>query len=812
MGKQVKIMKKLHLICNAHLDTIWQWTWDEGLSSVFSTFKSAADLAEEFDYIFCHGEALLYETIETHAPELFERIKKLVKAGKWVITGGWYLQPDCLMPSGESFVRQIKIGEKYFMEKFGVKPEVATNFDSFGHSLGLVQIMQKCGYKGYMICRPKAQLQFDYPSRFFNWVAPNGSSIVVTNCASYNSALGKAEEKIRRVLNGDECGMLGAEADGVARKKGIEDVDYVLWGVGNHGGGPSRKDLRDIAALKVDDVEIFHSTPEQLFSDNIGVEGEVKHSLITCMPGCYSSMSRIKQAHRETENLFYATEKMLCIAKFSGYDREFSEMDLAEKKLLLAQFHDILPGTVIADGEKEGLEILSTARNIIKDYRTGAFLYLVMGQEKAKEGEYPVFVFNYMPYEVTVPVEVEFMLADQNWSEEYFYLPEVYQDCEKIPSQQIKEDSTLTLDWRKRMVFEGKLKPMGITRFDIKPVPVKWSEKKKIQEANLSNLIKNSVLPATATLEMYDDTADPWGMSDEELISIGRNAVPFRPMTSAETASFCGFSGGISPIHTIEDGAVVTSVECAYTAERTNALIEYRFYKNQPFVDLKVTVEYGDKNKLVKLKIPAPQGVVVGDGPYIIEEKPTVGEVSFQKWLGVKEENGKIFSVINDCLYAGSAKDGYLYFTLLRGSGYCFHPIYGRELYPKDRYLPRIENGRYVFQFRIFKGDVGSVCSQAELFNQKPYAVNVFPTGGTGEKVAGGLMKIIGDVQLTALKCREDGKIVLRIYNPLNKAVDFQLLISNDEISYTAGAYEVITLLYDKENGSWTVSPDQILL
>ena len=75
-------MKRLHLICNAHIDPIWQWTWDEGLASAIATFKSAADLAEEFDYIFCHNEALLYEAIELYAPELFERIQHLVKRGK----------------------------------------------------------------------------------------------------------------------------------------------------------------------------------------------------------------------------------------------------------------------------------------------------------------------------------------------------------------------------------------------------------------------------------------------------------------------------------------------------------------------------------------------------------------------------------------------------------------------------------------------------------------------------------------------------------------------------------------------------------
>ena len=103
----VSKVKKLHLICNAHLDPIWQWDWQEGASAALATFRSAVDLADEYDYIFCHNEVTLYKYIEEYAPSLFLRIQQLVKLGKWVIIGGWYLQPDCNMPSGESLVRQI---------------------------------------------------------------------------------------------------------------------------------------------------------------------------------------------------------------------------------------------------------------------------------------------------------------------------------------------------------------------------------------------------------------------------------------------------------------------------------------------------------------------------------------------------------------------------------------------------------------------------------------------------------------------------------------------------------------------------------
>ena len=714
-------MKKLHLICNAHLDPIWQWTWDEGIAAAISTFQSAVNLAEEFDYIFCHNESLLYEVIEKQEPALFARIQKLVKEGKWAITGGWYLQPDCNLPCGEGFIRQIKVGQDYFREKFGVQPTIATNYDSFGHSIGLVQIMKKCGYQGYLICRPNPLTQFDYPARFFEWTSPDGSSILVSNGCSYNSAMGKVTEKIQNVLDGLYVGMLGAE-NVAEEKQETEEIDFVLWGVGNHGGGPSRKDLRDIEQFTLSEVELFHSTPEKLFSDSIKINGEVKQSLENCMPGCYSSMARIKQSYREAENMFFATEKLLAVAKAQGLKMDLSDYAVAEKKLLLAQFHDILPGTGVEEAEKDGLELLGMVKKIVKDYRTGAFLYLALQTGKAKDGEYPVCVFNYMPYFVQTPVEVEFMLSDQNWSDDMVYTPHIFLDGEELPCQQIKEASTLNLDWRKRIVFEAPLKPLSVTRFSVY-FELEKAKSKKIEQKSLDfYLANNPLLREPVKLELYDDSADPWAMSMEELETLGKHRKTFRLMSKKQAREFCALDGEIEPVHVIEKGDIFTAIEGLYSLGKTNGVIEYRFYNNHPFIDLKVTVEFADKNKLVRLKIPMPSGIPLGDGPYIVEDKPCDNkEATFQKWFGVKQKSGKIFAVINDGVYSGKTDGKYLYLTLLRGSGYCFHPIGNRELYPQDRYLPRIDNGRYVFHLRIYCGDLLQVCAQAELFNQKPY-------------------------------------------------------------------------------------------
>ncbi|MBQ7163915.1 MAG: alpha-mannosidase, partial [Clostridia bacterium] len=307
-------MKKLHLICNAHIDPVWQWEWEEGAAAALSTFQSAVNLAEEYDYIFCHNEAILYQYTETYAPSLFKQICELVKKGKWHIMGGWYLQPDCLMPDGEGIVRQIREGELYFSEKFGVKPSTAIGFDAFGHSRGIVQIIKKCGQDSYMFVRPYgndygAYNQLDLPDECFLWQGYDDSVIKAQRISGYNSTLGHSCDKIRKDIKDSQT----------------KEVAVSAWGVGNHGGGPSRKDLADIEKLMAEsDIAIVHSTPENYFAE-VSPEKVYDRSLISCMPGCYTSMINVKQKYRGIERDLFFVEKMMSVAALKGvteYDSE----------------------------------------------------------------------------------------------------------------------------------------------------------------------------------------------------------------------------------------------------------------------------------------------------------------------------------------------------------------------------------------------------------------------------------------------------------------------------------------------------------
>ena len=194
----------VHLVCNAHLDPAWLWELEEGAAEAVSTFRIAADFCEQYDdFVFNHNEAILYQWILEYDPVLFGRIKQLVRAGKWHIMGGWYLQPDCNMPSGESFVRQILVGRRFFREHFGVEPTTAINFDSFGHTRGLVQVLARAGYKAYIHCR-LARDWLELPSDYFRWIGYDGSSvIVVRRSEGYNSRGGMAAQKIRKAMENE---------------------------------------------------------------------------------------------------------------------------------------------------------------------------------------------------------------------------------------------------------------------------------------------------------------------------------------------------------------------------------------------------------------------------------------------------------------------------------------------------------------------------------------------------------------------------------------------------------------------------------
>ncbi len=789
-------MKKVHMICNAHIDPIWQWDWQEGVSAALSTFRSAANLADEFDYIFCHNEVTLYKYVEEYSPELFERIKNLVRIGKWRIMGGWYLQPDCNMPSGESLVRQALTGKEYFTEKFGVYPTTAINFDPFGHTKGLVQIIKKCGQDSYMFMRPfKSELTL--PEEQFIWEGFAGTEIKATRTAGYNSPLGKAAENIK------------AKADDRQN-----DVVCVLWGVGNHGGGPSRKDLKDIEELKKDkDVLYVHSCPEDYFRE-ITPTARFSESLHISMPGCYVSMGKVKRKHIKLENELYFAEKICSAAALSGVI-EYPEKELATatEDLLNAEFHDTLPGSSIMSGEENALNFLSHGILEAERMKTRAFFALTKGQREADEGEYPILVFSVQPVKTKENVECEFMLADQNWSDLVSEIHVFDEKGKELEVQTVKEESNLNLDWRKKIVFEAELEPMKINRFSafVKFVPKKDAERKEefVYEGGGKRVVidertglmtsysvgKKEYLKAPINLVMMDDNADPWGMGAFQLKGIGTDEEPFE--TEKEPN---GVFKGMKSVQVTENGDIYLGIEAFLKKDNTRARISYKIYKNNDFVDLAVNLFMGDVDKVVKLKIPttADGKRVFGQTAFGEDELFTDGRENVSHRYVAASVGDKCFAVVNDCTYGSSFNGGDLYIPLTRGVTYCAHPIGERQLIPTDRFTKKIDQGENDFSFRLTAAMPEELASIASAFNQKAFALNAFPLQSEGKPLAYcGVTVDDKAITVEAFKKKNGGKeYVIRLLNNATEPRKATVTLCGKSATLSFLSYEVKTLLF----------------
>jgi alpha-mannosidase len=817
----MNVSKRLVLVCNSHLDPVWLWPWEEGVAATLATFRAAAQLCDEFDgFVFCHNEALLYQWVEEYEPALFERIRTLVGERRWHIMGGWYLQPDCNLPNGESFVRQILTGRRYFAEKFGVEPRVAVNLDPFGHSRGLVQILRKSGYTGYLFCRPD-NFSLALPADDVVWVGYDGSTLVAHRAADhYNSSLGQARAKTTRWLRTHE-----GRADGL-----------LLWGVGNHGGGPSREDLTALRGLMRDtpDREIVHGRPEDYF-DALEAQAatlpRVEHDLNPWAVGCYTSMSTVKRAHRRLESRLFGTERMLTSAAAQGlleYPR--AQLTAAIEAMLFCQFHDILPGSSVSEVETQAIQRLGHGLDIVDRLRARAFFALLSGQPAAAAGEYPLFVHNPHPFPVTDFVVCEFQPPEPNVDAGVFLLPEVTaSDGSPVATQLEKESCNIQMDQRKRLVFRTRLAAACTTRFScrIRTVP----RPPAIAVRPLAGLFHHAgsgcvveIDAATGLLHRYrvghhdyieagsfrplvmTDSPDPWGMKVRAFRDL---AGEFRLMDEHAAALHAGVATStLAPVRIIEDGPVRTIVEALFAYRRSAVCLRYVLPKDGAELMVQARVSWCEKDAMLKFALPTTIGGmrVRSQVPYGVEARTREAEeLLWHSWLAcVSPDGSRALTVVNDGVYGFDFSGAELRLSCLRSPAHAGHPV--DDVTPvvrQDRFEPRVDQGEHVFRFWLQGGPASerltTIDREAATKDDEPMALNVFPHGG-GQRVCPGPTLSDGAVQITAVKVSEDGRsMILRLFEPTGQARTTTLSVPALDVALdvTLSPFEIRTLAID---------------
>lgn len=759
----------------------------------------------------------MYKWVQEYDPALFRRIVKLVKQGKWHIMGGWYLQPDCNMPSGESLIRQILEGKSYFKKHFNVEPETAINFDPFGHSQGLVQILAKTGYHSYLFGRPKqADCPLPNDGRLFIWEGFDGSRVMASRAWPYSSPFGKADVKIKNWLEQHPDDRSG----------------IILWGVGNHGGGPSRLDIKRVNALikKTKDTQILHSTPETFFDSMSRMNRNIpehKADLNPCMVGCYTSQIRIKQAHRQLENELYSLEKMVCAAAFQGLMKyPFEQIQEVTYDLLMCQFHDILPGTSIEPAERYALRLIDHGLEIASRLKTRTFFILASDQGKAKNGQIPIMVYNHHPYNVTCTLECEFNLPD-------FRSPETFTDIivrhkgKKLPAQVEKELSNFTCDWRKRVVFRAELAASSMNRFDCRLKVIDRKPAIKLKPANKKIVfqtqdIKVVINTETGLIDRYraggvesisgsafeprvmHDNEDPWAMYND---SFSKIAGRFKLMTPKACAEFSGVClPRLLPVRVIEDGPVRSVIEALFSYKRSVICQRYKLPKIGTEIEIETIVYWNEKNRMLKLSIPLAdeQPVILGQVPFGVKRFTAEGkESAAQKWVAaVYEKQDTAFTCINDSIYGFDFSENRLNLSLLRSAAYGGHPDnYGNVHIPKDRYSPRIDQGRRVFKFWINAGKAEQRLKMIEREaierNENPYILSFFPE--KTEKTVKPFALLNDDaVIVSAMKrSRQGSDLIIRLFEPTGKSRKAVLrlpVLDNKRIALKFKPFEIIAL------------------
>ena len=341
---------KLILAGHAHIDMNWMWSWHETVAATLATFRTMIAVMEEYpEFCFSQSQGSVYKIVEEFDPALAEKIKEKIKEGRWEVTAAAWVETDKNMPNTESLLRHIAYTKAYMKEHWGVDPdsiEVDFSPDTFGHSANVPEINTFGGVKYYYHCRA-----LDGSQALYRWRAPSGKELLCYREQYwYNSGI---------------TPKIGAGIIDIAKRSGGFKTGLIIYGVGDHGGGPTRRDVE--RAIEMMAWPIFPSikfgTLREFFKEAEAVKDSlpvVDHELNYFAPGCYTTQSRLKMANRASERALSYAEAMAVMASPSGTKLP-KTLDRAWENTLFTHFHDILTGSCVQDSREHAMGLFSEA-------------------------------------------------------------------------------------------------------------------------------------------------------------------------------------------------------------------------------------------------------------------------------------------------------------------------------------------------------------------------------------------------------------------------------------------------------------------
>jgi len=688
-------MKTVHLIGNAHLDPVWLWQRSDGTDSALATARSACDRLDEYpEFVFTCSGRWFHEQVERLDPALFERVRKFVAAGRWQPVGGMVIQPDCNLPSAESMARQLAAGQAYFRRAFGAPTTIGYNVDSFGHNAYLPRRLREAGIDSYVFMRPGPH-EKALPANLFRWRSPDGAEVTTFRIAGgYCTWTADLRENIEAAL--------------AAMPEGLEHT-MCFFGVGDHGGGPTKAQIEWLLAHRSDfpGARLVFSHPRAYF-DAVAparnrlpvVEGELQHHAI----GCYAVERRIKVAMGRAESRLVQAEETLKALPRAAAPDAAADLERAWNAVLFNQFHDIYGGTCLPEASDavtgELVAAAAEADRLITETTRRAL------RAEARPGQHRIVLFNPSP-----------QVFDGCVAHEPFGAPApcalVDERGVMVPSQTI--ESRPKSDWIRRLLFKVSIPPrswrvLRVTPAEAATVPAAAPERRSNAGGLAPDLSRDAIRLAgwTIALEVCDDPTDTWSHSTGN-----RFAGPVLGRFE--------WQDGWTPV---ESGPIRTAMRSRAAFGRSEAWCRAMTIADEPMLRLRLSVGWAESQRLLRLRLAAPGTLasrqdLVSGGPLARAldgaEYPLGGALvvqSLDDGTAGQDRPWHTMAVVAPDIFSVSADPEGISLTLLRSPFAAWHDPYPAAERPD---YPVTDQGRHEFEIVLWPGCPADLAGPSRL-------------------------------------------------------------------------------------------------
>jgi len=808
----------IRAVGNSHIDMAWLWPWTETVEVVRNTFRSVLDLMREYpDFKFTMSSARTYEWMQEKYPDIYHEIEQRVKEGRWEIIGGMWVEPDLNMPDGESLVRQILVGKRYFQKNFGVDVKIGWNPDSFGYNWQLPQIYKRSGMDYFVTQKLMWAHEFTtFPYKYFWWQAPDGSRLLTYFPHDYADPI--------------DAEPLGSQVatwmPSIYGPKVPDKPEMMhLYGVGDHGGGPTRVMLDHAEQMRSPDF-VFPKL-EFSFASEFFAEME-KRLPTTQVPtwngelyfqyhrGVFTTQAETKRRIRRSEENVLNAEKFASLA--SLYAKPYPQQVMTDtwKKLLFDHFHDIMPGSGIAVNYLDAQRNLETVDRAANDITVDSLKEIAAHVNIQGDGA-PVMLFNSLSWPRQQVTEVEAQLPAPAKQIEV-----VDRKGRLVPSQLLSLDANTN---RVHVLLLSSTPSLGFDTYFVRsrqssqalPSPLRASG-----DTLENEFIRVKVDPQTGCMtSLFDKRSGTESLAPAETDTGGpKNAIcgnllqtfvdkPQRWDAWNIDADFEKQHWDLDradEVKLVESGPLRAVIQVKNHFQNSVFVRDIILYAGMPRVDVKMQAEWHEKHILLKVAFPvsAHSDKATYEIPFGSVERPTTRntpaeqaqfEVPAQRWADISDGKHGL-SLLNDCKYGYDAKGNVLRLSLLRSPEW------------PD---PHADEGHLEFTYSLYPH--GGNWKEALTIRQGyelNYQLIALPVGihqGTKAPVQSFLQTSSENVIVTAVKKSEDDSaLIFRFYEWAGKDGDVNIQLPGGAQSASE------TDLMEKPSGSLPLKDGKVIV